>query len=1037
LGVVSLAAVPCPPHLFELWANPVRACHDLSKVNGWAGWARVAALKQVDSVSRQDKYLRGSSQGKHDTDVHRETGVNRSGEGNRLQQDRHHNSMTRAHVPRPSRHHALAAIPALPVWAETAWPALIALAVAALALLAWLWRRRGAHAANPAPEAAQRTPPAFDLAQDDDLTTALYTAARSGDNARALELLNAGADPHALPPGDARDQRSLLALAAVLPELDLLRALIAHGLNPNQTHAGMSALIAATRDSWHGRADAVTILLANGADPQLADPEGNTPLHHAARSTAPTVAALLCDAGAAIEARNHEGVTPLGMACASGNWRLAKFLIEHGARPDPAESAPALLSAAATEDDDPAGVELLLKHKARVNSRDTHGRSALHEAALYGHVGIIQTLLAAGAEVDTPDADGHTPLLDAVRGGHVEALNTLIEANAALHATDAHGRNALALACLADTPSLPLAQRLLDAGVAAHVSDLDGKTAIDHAVNAGHWALVKRLDPDYPLPPSVADVEHGDENQPPLALLRTLLGDQDEHTNECAVLAALLDATQLGQLLLDPEIASRADRLCWLLAQGADPNIHDADGLTTLDHLLDRLPQSLLAVQTLLQHEGIEVNPSALPRMLSACLCAPSPGEPALEQCALDLLARSPDAHSANPGHAPPLTQAVRLGWNRLIEHLATSGADPNARDPHGLSALHLAAALGRESALRLLLLHGASVDLRTQDGQSALGIALAAGHRELADWLDWRGWPLPARALRAGDVPAAAVAGDTRSVLRLIDLGLALDATDEHGCTALIRAAGGGHLELAEALIERGANLDHSAQSGATPLSAAVSMQHAEIIARLLHAGADLEHRLPGGLSVLMLAAARGFPATCRQLLDAGADLHSTTTDGLTALHCAARYGFTAPESGQLPALLNVLLAAGADSNATTHDGRTPLLLLLGADAEPGSAGDEAVIDAGLTRLLDAGSRLGVQDRYGFGPLHLTALHGLPRLTQRLLRAGADPDLRDAQNRPPRAIALARGFIDIASDLTPTLNRPGISMARFLGGRE
>jgi len=895
------------------------------------------------------------------------------------------------------------------------------------------WRRRKASA----PEAV-RIPPTLEGAETEtDLTSALYTAARNGQGKRALELLDAGANPHAPPPAAARDQRSLIALASVLPELALLRALIARGVDINHAHAGMTALIAATRDSWHGRPDAVMVLLTNGADPHLADAEGNTPLHHAARSIDPSVAALLCDAGADIQARNHEGVTPLGMACVSGNWRLAKFLIEHGARPDPAESSPALLSAAATETDDPAGVELLLKHRARVNSRDTRNRSALHEAALHGHVGIIQTLLAAGAETDARDMDGQTPLLEAVRGGHLEALNVLLSTDLDVHAPDACGRNALTLACLAERPSLALVQRLLEAGVAADDADHAGKTALDHAVNAGHWTLVKCLDPTWPLPPSVVDGARDESPQPPLELLRTLLRTQETNTDECDTLATLLNAEQLGALLLDADITVRLESLQWVLAQGVDPNQPDADGHTLLDRLLCRLPDTLPAVQVLLQHDRIQVGDSALAHMLALCLRGHHTGA-ALEQCALDLATRNSGPHPPAPDHSPPLTLAVRLGWDRLLEHLASTGVDLDARDRQGLAALHLAAALGRERTLRLLLRHGATLDLRTQDGQTPLGIALAAGHRPLADWLDWRGWPLPGRALRPEDVPAAAATGDSRAVLRLLDLGLPLDATDQQGCTALLRAAGSGHLELVSHLVERGAALHQPAHSGATALSAAVSMGHAAIITRLLRAGADLEYRLPGGFTVLMLAAARGLPDTCQQLLHAGADIHARNDQGWSALHCAAHYGFSAAGNAHLTPLLAVLLAAGADCNTTTSEDLTPLLLLLGARATPGNAADESTLDAALAQLLEAGSRIEVQERrHGYGPLHLSALHGLSRPTCRLLRAGADPELRDLQGRPARAIAIARGFIDIATELTQPLNRSDISMARFLNGRE
>jgi ankyrin repeat protein len=108
------------------------------------------------------------------------------------------------------------------------------------------------------------------------------------------------------------------------------------------------------------------------------------------------------------------------------------------------------------------------------------------------------------------------------------------------------------------------------------------------------------------------------------------------------------------------------------------------------------------------------------------------------------------------------------------------------------------------------------------------------------------------------------------------------------------------------------------------------------------------------------------------------------------------------------------------------------PLLLLLGARAEPGAACDEDTILVQLERLLARGARLDVQEqRRGFGPLHLAALHGLAKVLRVLLAAGADPDARDSINRRPQEIALMRGFVDIAAEFEPP--RPAPSIARFL----
>ena len=888
----------------------------------------------------------------------------------------------------------------------------------------------------------QRTPPpplavAEDFAADEDdvaapdeegdPNTALYAAARAGRVERALELLDAGADPHAPPAADDRDQRTLPLLAAVLPDLRLLRGLIARGAQVNQAHGGMTPLLAATRDSWHGRPEAVMTLLANGADPRAADTDGNTPLHHAARSTDPGVAALLRDAAAEVDALNHEGQSPLAIACAAGNWRLARFLLERGARPEPAQGQPALLSAAGTDEDDPAGVQLLLKHKAKVDARDARGRSALHAACLAGHAEIVATLLAAGADAQARDDGGRTPLLDAVQSGSLAAIERLAEAHPDLAAFDAEGRNALLCACGSDQVTPALMRRLLELGADPDHLDRDGKRAIDRAAESGRWAIVTALDPGYALP---SNVGNGDDDMPsdraPFALLREALHEGRDDGNDA--LAKLLGPAELGSLLHDAELGTPA--IEWLLSRGADPEARNAHGDNAIFAALARGRAALPMLQTLLRRAVSPAGGGGLARFVAAC-SADDQADLALEHCALDLLERGADPFAASPSGDPALALAVRLGWLRLADRLIAHGVNPDARDAHGMTSLHLAAALGRESVLKQLIARGASPDLRAADGQTPLGVALSGGRRDLADWLDWRGWPLPHRALQPGDVPAAAIVGDADAVRRLLDLGLPVDAVDNQGCTALLRASGGGHRATVDLLLARGADPGRAANSGATPLSAAVSMRQTDIVDGLLAAGAELEQRLPGDVTVLMLSAALGLPDLTARLLTAGANVHASDAQGLMPLHCAALYGFTARERPRLLALIDTLLLAGAEADSAAAGGVTPLLLVLGARAEPGTACDEDTVLVALDRLLDEEVSLDAQDPRGFGPLHLAALHGLLRVTQRLLRAGSDPDLRDALNRTPREIAVMRGFVDVAGEFAPL--QSGVSMARFL----
>jgi ankyrin repeat protein len=496
-------------------------------------------------------------------------------------------------------------------------------------------------------------------------------------------------------------------------------------------------------------------------------------------------------------------------------------------------------------------------------------------------------------------------------------------------------------------------------------------------------------------------------------------------------LVRLLSPIELGGLLFDSDAPPSPQRIEWLLARGADPDARDGIADSAMFALLSRAPTALPALQVLLRRGASPAGAGGLARFLGACAAGDQAAR-GLEQCALDLLERGADPFAASVAGDPPLALAIRLGWLRLVERLIVAGVDLDARDSHGMSALHLAAALGREPALKLLVARGASPDMRAADGQTPLGVALSAGRRDLADWLDWRGWPLPRRALQASDVPAAAIVGDADAVRRLLDLGFGVDTMDAQGCTALLRAAGGGHRTTVDLLLARGADPQCAAHTGATPLSAAVSMRHGEIVDCLLASGAALEQRLPGEVTVLMLAAALGLPDLCARLLQAGANVHAGDAQGLTPLHCAALFGFTAREKPRLVALLDTLLLAGAEADAIAAGDVTPVLLLLGARAEPGTACDEEVVLAGLERLLDEDVVLEVQDPRGFGPLHLAALHGLLRITQRLLRAGCDPDLRDALNRSPREIAVMRGFVDVAGEYAPAIPG-GVSMARFL----
>ncbi len=864
----------------------------------------------------------------------------------------------------------------------------------------------------------------------------LYAAAAQGRIDDALQLLQSGVDPHALPDPASRDQRTLPMLAAVQSDLRLLRALIQARIDVNRSHSGLTPLLAAVRDSYHGRPDAVMTLLANGADPRVADAEGSTPLHNAARSLDPGVAALLLDAGALIDAIDKQGQSPLGMACATGNLALATFLLERRAKAEPANGQPALLAAATHANDDPATVKLLLKHKARMDARGRLDRSALHEAALAGNTTIVKALLTAGADVNARDAQNVTPLLEAARAGHVETIHALAAHKPDLAAEDSAGRNALAIACQAAHTGSGVIAALLELGVDRHHAAADGRKPIDYAVAAGRWSHVLLLDPDYTIPASLVENDEELTDAPPklrlrLALERERLGSAHALLAADSPVVVFESPAEKTAFFLDihPRLAPPALRL---LADAIPFDACDEHGASLMSHLLMQGPTAQDAIRTMLAR-GASPSGSGL---LAAFLAAATPQDKTCETLALELVERGADTFGADAqSHVTPLPHALRLGFNRLLETLLARGANPESRNGNGIAALLMACERGDEKQVRLLIRHGAQPSTRTSDGQTALGYALEHGRGDLRRWLEWPQWPLPRRPLRPADLIAAARLGDVFAVRNLLDLNLPLNSTDAQGCTALLRACGGGHLPVAQLLLERGADATLPATSGATCLSAALSSGNLPAVATLLERGVDPDQPLPGGVTALMVAAALGQTRAARALLGAGADARAVDAHGGSVAHAAAQFGFSASNTSSVLDLWGVLIAAGADLDAVNAAGETPLLLLLGAGYEPGANLREDTVLAQVQLLGSHGVKLAAQDRRGFGPLHLAALHGMGRVVRALLDLGANPEQRDAINRRPSEIALMRGFVDIAHEFAPTRNTP--SIARFLRNPE
>ena len=216
----------------------------------------------------------------------------------------------------------------------------------------------------------------------------------------------------------------------------------------------------------------VQLLVDHGADINIPDKNGVTPLEHAqargfkeierillkardmrliaaaGQGDIETVRQLLAQ-GASVHARDENGKTALIAAAYRNDLVIADALIQAGADVNAQDQTKQSAYLIATSEGYLELLKRTLQAGADVHSTDTYNGTGLIRAAERGHVEIIQELLKTGIKIDHVNRLGWTALLEAIilgNGGtrHTEVVRLLVEAGADANLADAHGVTPLA-----------------------------------------------------------------------------------------------------------------------------------------------------------------------------------------------------------------------------------------------------------------------------------------------------------------------------------------------------------------------------------------------------------------------------------------------------------------------------------------------------------------------------------------------------------------------------------------------------------------